>query len=76
MPVMFIVGICFVLLLLRIIYLFVDMFRHRLTPRYTFLRYLPRSLIVKTPVPKVDDGLCAELCKKTEQIEGQGQVEG
>jgi hypothetical protein len=65
MPAKFIIGICFVLLALRIIYLLIDMIRQSLTPRYTFLRHLPQSLIVKTPVRKVDG-----LCDTAKQVEG------
>lgn len=65
MPAKFIIGICIVLLALRIIYLLIDMFRQSLTPRYTFLRHLPQSLIVKTPVRKV-----GELCEEAELLDG------
>jgi len=45
-----------ILVILCIVFVFrigiilVDLFRHRLTPKYTILRHLPQSLIVKVPV--------------------------
>jgi len=58
------------LLVLRFIYMFVDIFRHRLVKRYRFLRHMPQSAIVKSPVRKV-----ANLCdEEVQQDDDRGEA--
>jgi hypothetical protein len=45
------------LFVLRLVYMFVEIFKSRLIKKFTFLNHLPESKIVQSPVQKTR-GLC------------------